>query len=1305
MTTTDDPIADPLNTEQDAGTSATTPWPGRLARWAPRRLWHLAPIYLACSLAATLTNSPGRWIADARLEYSTNPIDFLFGHGFIWDDGRGLGNTVTLYSPVLAAYQALLQFFGAEPWLIERLVHTALLTIAATGLAGLLSVMRPKVGGVHLLAGLIYAFNPYTSQFLLPSGLFLSYALAPWFLTFYLRGTQDRDAGWRMAAWFALCIFAVGALNPAALVYALLPVPIAAAYLVFVERSMPLRPAITWLVRAGLLSFLVSCGALVVLWFQRDDIALNLATTERPAVIASRSSWAESWRGLGMWVTYFGDSGGQLREQSGAYFRNPLVVVAAYGAPLAAALTLALSRWRPRLYFAALVAVAVPIMVGVWPVDSPSPFGRFMDWGFETAVLVRGLRTTYKAGSAFYLGVAVLAAVGITALLGRTQSESDDPALPRVGRQLAGVGLIAMIVVSAFPFWTGNLYNDDEGFDDIPSYWDDAFDWINSQPDDGRVLVLPGVVRTRYRWGYVNDNLFHGLLDKSLVSHQSIPPPGTPQAADAVLALDEYLASPDYAPGTIGPILRRLGVRWVVFQNDVEWERVGVPRPSHFDPVRNDADLMRVRSFGEVGENTTSGFDPVAGLKGEASMQPIEIFEVRDAQPTIRIASGLPMVVAGAGDAWPQLAQQGRLDGGPVLYTGSTDDDELAAVLADSSPVVITDGSRRRYIQVRTGRVAMSNTLALDEETPREARSVFAETDSQTYATYRDAVSINASRTGGGITPFDPSQRPARAFDAVERTAWEVTGAGAQGAYLAVRLRSKTAVNGVSVLTNVQSGSRAVEVIRVELITADGAVIANEATKGEADADGWITVDVTGDDVVEVQIHLEKLGGPLSAPTAVSEVHVMGVDGPLDLREMLRTPRDLEVSAARSPEIESLLGNADVSYSFRRYIGTGVADEETEIRRIFWAPRARAVDVTGTVRLSTRTPDVTVDSLVAAEVGAFGSERASGVSDGWGVNAVDGDPTTSWLGPPNAGVSLTVRTGSQRLDSIEFVFTILTEEADIRKEFSRVRAATVTASGPAGSITANVLPGNIVCTDRSETLLRCTESFVSDLPPSVYETVEFEPQSFTSSDGTFGPRPLAVSEVIFNADSESVVNTADVGTCVDAFEIDGQTASVRLTGTIEALLESRAVGFESCSAFPLESGEHIFESEPSLSGALSDFLIVDADRTEPAEPVQRSTVEVIERSPTRIILQVTAPKGAYLLGPGAQHVGWTATVDGVPLGDAVARDTISAWRLPAVDQGRVELRFRPQRTYELALAVSAAGLAICLYLVSRVRRS
>lgn len=1271
----------------------------------PQRLWHLVVMFAAMALAATLTNSPGVWIADARLEYSTNPIDFLLGHGSIWDGSRGLGKTVTFYSPVVGAYEAALQLVGAEPWLIERLVHAALLLIAATGLATLLAVSRPRIGWIHLLAGLMYAFNPYTSQFLLPSGLFFSYALSPWFLYFYLRSTTDGDAGWRAAAWSALCIFAIGALNPAALVYSLLPVPIAAGYLVFVERSIRLRNALVWFVRAGILTLVASSGALVVLWFLRDDIALNLATTERPTVVSSRSSWVESWRGLGMWVTYFRESRGQKQSQSAAYFDNPIVVLASFGAPIAAGLSLALSRWRPRLFYAALVAMSVPIMVGLWPVDSPSPLGRVFDWGFENAVLVRGLRTTYKAGAVLSIGVAVLGAVGIASLLQRPRSGSLDERYRVIAGATAAWVLVAMVVVAAFPFWTGHLYNSDDGYEELPDYWGQALDWINAQPDDGRVLVLPGVIRTRYRWGYVNDNLFHGLLDKPLVSHQSIPPPGTPLTADVALAMDEYLASPGYREGTLGPILRRLGVRWVLFQNDVEWESVGVPRPSHFDPIRDDPDLVRARTFGTPGENTSSNHDGLAVANGETRLPPVEIYELADAQDTIRVTSDPPVIVAGAGDSWPQLAQQGILDNGPVMYVGTATDDDLVAALRASSRVVVTDGSRRRYLQVRTGRMAISHTLALDEATPRAPQSPFDDSASQTVAVYADAMSIEASATGNGVTPFDPSQRPANAFDEAPGTKWAVSRRLADGAYLDVELKEPTSIAGLSVMPYLPARSPRVDRVYVELISSDGSSVSRNASLADTGDDRWLPVMVEQQDVSRIRIGLEGLSGLGNSAVGISEVRVLGRDGPLDFREFLLTPRDLEFGASRNTEVASALEGADVSYSFRRNIGTGNGDEETEIRRVFWAPKSDEVDVVGTVQLSPRTPDVIVDRIVGAEVGAYGSERARGVENGWGINAVDGDLSTSWLAPPERGATLTVRPPDRPLETVEFILTTSRDDAGGTTEFSTVDDVSVTAAGANGTVVLELRADDAVCSTLAGGGSSCTESFVAVVPRDTYETIELGLGLVRPSGDTDGSLPVAVSEVNFDGVQSADDATRIADTCLEAFEIDGLVHTARLTGSRAELLDQQAVPFESCSTLSLGRGEHRFGSGPAWSGAVSDLMMASvAQRPEIARD-DTASVTVIEQSPTRVVLDLTAPDGAYLIGPGSYHVGWTANVDGVELGRAVPRDSLSAWRVPALDQARVVLTFVPQRTYELALALSSAGVAICLYLVARGRRS
>ena len=73
-----------------------------------------------------------------------------------------------------------------------------------------------------LLAAFVYTFSPFTTQVLLPSNLFLYYALAPWFAWIALRGLRGGDP-WRWAAAFALAVAAIGALNIAALGVRALP--------------------------------------------------------------------------------------------------------------------------------------------------------------------------------------------------------------------------------------------------------------------------------------------------------------------------------------------------------------------------------------------------------------------------------------------------------------------------------------------------------------------------------------------------------------------------------------------------------------------------------------------------------------------------------------------------------------------------------------------------------------------------------------------------------------------------------------------------------------------------------------------------------------------------------------------------------------------------------------------------------------------------------------------------------------------------------------------------------------------------
>ena len=60
-----------------------------------------------------------------------------------------------------------------------------------------------------------------------------------------------------------------------------------------------------------------------------------------------------------------------------------------------------------------------------------------------------------------------------------------------------------------------------------------------------------------------------------------------------------------------------------------------------------------------------------------------------------------------------------------------------------------------------------------------------------------------------------------------------------------------------------------------------------------------------------------------------------------------------------------------------------------------------------------------------------------------------------------------------------------------------------------------------------------------------------------------------------------------------------------------------------------------------------------------------------------------------------------ATLDGRPLRSPLPVDTTTGWTVPR--GGVLDVRYQPQRTFEIALVVSFAGLILCGYLFVRRR--
>ena len=466
-----------------------------------------------------------------------------------------------------------------------------------------------------------------------------------------------------------------------------------------------------------------------------------------------------------------------------------------------------------------MLLVSLVLMVGMFGVEGPSPFGRFLDFAFDHSEIARGFRTTYRAGTGLMLATAALLGIGVASAWAATAKRSPGgPPSPRPASRMLVRGLVVPVVVvgvvvASFPFWTGRLYPEGFTFESIPRYWDRAFDYLAAQEQPSRVLVLPGAEQARHRWGHVQDTLFDGLSPAAPLINRVLPQ-GTAESADLVAAIDEYVASTGYVRGTLAPILAaaRRAVGGAPERSRLAAD--GRPPPGHLlpPPRRSGAAPRRhVRPSGP--EHRRRPRRRRCPILGERSLPPVEIYEVAGKpSPQPRLAAGPPLLVSGAGDSWPSLAAAGllrraagrlyrRRRGRPMRSrSGST----------SGAEVVVTDGNRRRAIQATSGRPRLSPTLAFGEPHGRGCPPISSATpQTQSLATYADAATITASRYGDALRPYEVAARPASAFDRVERTAWMLRGASdPTGESLTVELRDPVAVSAVSVLPRAEGSAR-----------------------------------------------------------------------------------------------------------------------------------------------------------------------------------------------------------------------------------------------------------------------------------------------------------------------------------------------------------------------------------------------------------------------------------------------------------------------------------------------------------------
>ncbi len=1242
----------------------------------------LVGVFLVSAAAIVFfVHAPGILIADNHFQFWSEPMSMLRRAFQAWDPTRGTGRTYPEFSPMPQLVVAAMRELGLTPWEVERTWYVFVLATAGLGTQLLMRRLIPGRRLAHLVAGLLYMFNPYSLGFFTPSLLFLHYALVPLAVWCVVSGLTDRRL-WRWPALFALTTAFPGVVNVPALVLSyvvLIPVVVA----LICERATTFRRLLRFTLTSSALLAALSAPALMQLRAGSDFLVINLVSTETVESVSSTSSWSESVRGLGGWILYWRHDGELLRPDASSLLTNPWLSVATFVAPVVAFTVGCWTRWPARRLLLAVMVVSTAVMVGVYPYDDPSPLGRLLQQGYDESITMFGLRSTYKAGAGLQLGVAGLVGYGAAQLLAtvrRVWSESGVGRFKLAAHVVGGasatvaatVVVFAAVTASAYPVWAGEIFNRSASTEVIPAYYQAATDWLDDQPGDGRVLILPATTDERYRWGAPSYDIFDSLLERPYVLRLTLQH-ATPPASDMIDALVDAVYAGETSSRYVADAMSRLGISYVMLRNDVAWEGERSPRPKDLQWLSEQRGLRLAADFGEPGQNVVNPLDRSPTAEMERTLPPVQVFAVRGATGAVRALPDVPpLLVSGDADGLPPLVDESVLTPHrSVAFTGQLDADELADELARGSGLVVTDSNRRR--QQLYGHIR-SYTLA-DDDDRRAIVDLYERAGSQSVATFSGVESVTEFPVTKGFG-LGERERPGAAFDGDLSTAW-LTGSLIPRSGQAIRIDfgESIAPGRVTVSGYVPLGEASRRVTSVAVHTSDGnerLVMLSRQLPSPVSV-GYVEI---GDETDWIQIELRDSVGEDLAPMGLAELDIEAVE----VQELIRTPDDVFRAAETDPRLYGELNNAPIAYRFTR--GTlGAPGSESSLNREFRVAGSRSLNLRGGGSLGRGTSDEMLAHLLELDFTPTSDDRFDGDPRRAAAWAFDSRYDTAWAALSSEPAQLGLVDLDGEIRSIDVVLGYgegMVLPTDVRVSFLNFSISHEIAE-PGPCPTAR-------CFHR--------ERFETPYLPlhARGALIELSRRDRVNNGYLFGLE-FSVAEVRIDNQSNRPARMRDG--CVEGLAlVDGESIGLRVTSDLTALRRQGRLEVEACESLLLDAGWHEVRDDGAL--VLDSLAMETAGFDRSVEPVALPIDAPATRQVTSGNIELVLPGDEPTLVVSGQsyHPGWSAVTDSGLILEPIVRDGLTAFRVPAGVR-HLDVRF-DQGGLPTARLVFAAGLVLVL---------
>ena len=1296
-----------------------------------------------------LLTRPGWVSADTKTYLYLDPAKLMSRAWSMWDPSIGMG-TVTHqnigYLWPMGPFYWITEVLGLPDWASQRLWWGTIIFAAGAGVAYLLRVLGWRGPGVTA-AVFVYALTPYLLTLVSRlSAILLPFSALPWLVAFTIQAVRHR--GWRYPALFALTVATCGSVNATALLLVGVAPALWLVHAVWGSREVSVRTAVRAGLKIGALTVPTSLWWIAGLSVQSTNGIEILRYTETAKVVSASSVSHEVLRGLGYWFFYGTDRLGPWIQPSVDYTQWLPLLLATYVLPLAGIWGAVVARWRHRAYFVGLVLVGTALAVGAYPWDKGPPFSRLVQV-FQGSDAGLAMRSLPRAVPLVVLGMAVLLGSGVASVSRRW---------PRQARW-SGFGVAVLATLCLPALWLGQFVPDNlRRPSEIPEYWKDAADYVDSRGSDTRVLVLPGSDFASYRWGNTVDPILPGLIDRPSVQHELIPY-GSPASANLLNALDLKLQERTADPDSIAAIARLMRAGDILVQSDLQYERYNTPRPRNFwDFMQRAKGLGKAVAFGRHAANTTIGkvqLDDEVLFATDPKLQnppQLAVMSVDDAIELVNAQSAQhPLIVAGDGAGLVEAAGAGLIDGSELIrYSASLDDADITAAMENDAALLLTDSNRKRgerWTTVRhtRGYTETENGGALDDDLGDNRLPVFPDedTDNQTIVDRGGDISAEATSYGNPIT-FTPEERPILAVDGDPQTSWRAAAfSPSPGERIELTLRRPATTNKVRLLQPVK-GPATRFITKVRLRFDDKTSYDVDLTEQSRARPGQtitlpsrltfkkMSVEILEDSKGELPRYVGQ------SSVGFAEIEVLADENAPDnsrLDETVRLPTDLLDAAGAASKQHPL---AILLTRVREDpLDPTRADEESELRRSFHLPTSRDFSLTGEARLSGRADPEVIDELLGRPHNVGTNTWVRAVADLTGTvqtaSAVfDGDPTTSWQTVRSRPLNQWVEVVLQNPVTIDHLpLSVVTDQLhSIPKEVE------LWVDGkPAATLKLPKLDRKDPQNATTDVDLKLPKAFTGTQFRVKLTDVDTKLTNDWVSDKPIA-QPAALAEIgLPGPKVPALPATFDSGCRGDLLAVDGTSdpsgrVPIRVTGPMADALAGRPLQITTCDNAPVRIeggdvelvGDDGFDTgidldQLALRSAIGGDASTDASTlvgeaaaadaaggrssgTAAAQP----TVKVLEDDNDHVKVQVTgatAEEPFWLVLGQSFNEGWSASADGKTLAPPELVDGFANGWYVVPDKGSftVDLTFSPQRRVNLALWLSVLTGLLCIALI------